>query len=196
MNIKAEKKLNNHIWSLRRMQTVPSAGVCVCFSRVSDKCDCEQIPVAGAENSSDEVLCQACDRQGYLKPQQAKWSLKLVGEQLGIRQMFDLLWKWRSCNFPVWFWINEVFCAWRGSFFLSRRFLRWAMPPRPQSSATTPATTSSPGWCPRTRTRPRPWWTSSKPCAGTTSPLWLQRETTERAAWTPSSRSPEKTVSA
>lgn len=69
------------------------------------------------------------------------------------------------------------------------------MPQRPRSSATTPATTSSPGWSHRTRTRPRPWWTSSKPCAGTTSPPWPQRETTGRAAWTRSSRSPEKTVS-
>lgn len=78
---------------------------------------------------------------------------------------------------------------------VSCRFRRWAMPPRPRSSATTPATTSSPGWCPQTHTRPRPWWTLSKPCAGTTSPLWPQRETTGRAAWMPSSRSPEKTVS-
>lgn len=35
--------------------------------------------------------CQACHRQGYLKPQQAKWSLEPVGELLGIWQMFDLL---------------------------------------------------------------------------------------------------------
>lgn len=179
------------------MQRVPFLLVCVCFSRVSDKCDSvNRFPLLVQKIVLMRYCRQACDRQGYLKPQQAKWSLEPVGEQLGIRQMFDLLWKWRNHNFPVWFWINEVFCASPGSFFLSRRFLRWAMPPRPRSSATTPATTSSPGWCPRTRTRPRPWWTSSKPCAGTTSPLWLQRETTERAAWTPSSRSPEKTVSA
>ncbi|KAI4795535.1 hypothetical protein KUCAC02_031348, partial [Chaenocephalus aceratus] len=35
------------------------------------------------------------------------------------------------------------------------------MPPRLRSSATTPATTSSPGSFPRTRTRLRPCWTSS-----------------------------------
>lgn len=49
------------------MQTVPFRLVCVCFSRVSDKCDCEQIPVAGAENSSDEVLLPSLSSSGLFK---------------------------------------------------------------------------------------------------------------------------------
>ena len=78
---------------------------------------------------------------------------------------------------------------------LSSRSPRSATPPPPPSSATTPATTSSPGWCPRTLTRPRPWWTWWRPCAGTMCPPWRPKATTERAALTPSSRSPGKTVS-
>lgn len=153
---------------------------------------CEQIPVAGAENTSVEVLLPSLWSSGVFK---ATPTVESGADLLGIWQMLDPLWKWRNQNVPVRFWMNQAFCAWPGSFFLSRRFLRWAMPPRPRSSATTPATTSSPGWCPQTHTRPRPWWTLSKPCAGTTSPPWPQRETTGRAAWMPSSRSPEKTVS-
>ena len=55
--------------------------------------------------------------------------------------------------------------------------------------------TSSPAWSPRTRTRPRPWWTSCAPSSGTTCPRWPRRAATARAAWRPSCRSPERTVS-
>lgn len=60
---------------------------------------------------------------------------------------------------------------------------------------TTAAMTSSPAWCPRTRTRPRPWWTLSGPSSGTTCPRWPRRAATARAVWRPLSRSPERTVS-
>ena len=99
-----------------------------------------------------------------------------------------LLYRWLMCT-------KHIVHSPTLSFFPSRRSLRWATPPRPPSSATTPATTSSPAWCPRTPTRPRPWWTSSKPCAGTTSPPWLLRGTTGRVASMRSFRSLGRTVS-
>lgn len=75
------------------------------------------------------------------------------------------------------------------------RSLRSATPPPPRSWATTGGTTSSLGWSRRTASRPRPWWTSSRPWAGTTSPPWPRRAATGRREWTPSCSSPEKQVS-
>lgn len=75
------------------------------------------------------------------------------------------------------------------------RSLRSATPPPPRSWATTGGTTSSLGWSLRTASRPRPWWTSSRPWAGTTSPPWPRRAATGRREWTPSCSSPEKQVS-
>ena len=79
--------------------------------------------------------------------------------------------------------------------FLSRS-PRSATPPQLRNWATTPAMTSSPAWCHRTPTRPRPWWTSSRRWSGTTCPRSPRRATTARAAWRPSYRSPEKQVGA
>lgn len=78
---------------------------------------------------------------------------------------------------------------------LSYRSRRLAMLRQLLSLVITPATTSFPVWCPQTPTRPRPWWTSSKPCNGTMCLPSLQRETMERVELTLLSRSLGRTVS-
>lgn len=92
MNIKAgEKKLNNH-------PLVPEKNAdgsfcsCACASYVSvTSVTLNRFLLLVQKIVLMRYCCQACDRQGYLQPQQAKWSLEPVGEQLGILQMFDLL---------------------------------------------------------------------------------------------------------
>lgn len=81
------------------------------------------------------------------------------------------------------------------SFFVCfPRFPRSATPQQPLSWATTAATISSPAWCRRTHTRPRPWWTSSQPWGGITSPRSPRRATTERVEWRLLSTYPGKLV--
>lgn len=102
-------------------------------------------------------------------------------------------------NIPQTFYLapfNISLIQYLPSFLFSSRSRRSATPPQPLSWATTLATTSSLAWCHRTRTRPRPWWTSSQRWSGTTCPRWPQKATTARAAWRPLSRFPEKPVRA
>lgn len=76
----------------------------------------------------------------------------------------------------------------------SSRFHRSATPRQPRSWATTSATISSHGWFLLTRSRPRPWWTSSGPWAGLTSPPSPRRAAMARREWRPSHSSPKKQV--
>lgn len=86
-------------------------------------------------------------------------------------------------------------CLCSSLLLFSSRSHRSAMHPRPQSWATTDVTTSSRGLFLQTASRPRPWWTSSRPWVGTTCPRWPRRAATARRVWTPSCNSPEKQVS-